>query len=282
MGKRKDNVENYFSIIEMVNKDLGENFFLAFVPDTDLNVGIGITDPLWRPGYKHLGYKYRTFSDLDSINEIKKYILSTVSVGIDIIKNKPYEEILNITKTYIKKRRNCDKILKDLGNQYGVCFGSYPCSSKYFDVTNNNFVIFPKVACKNMDMFKFCKYYTLRFDTNGNVIEKSLNSYRRKMDKVIVRIKCLTAAFDNTEMRINNGDFYKFCDIKKSGFGDWIIKFPYTINKKTNGVWISGYKKDDVNVVTKLMDMFRYKDFDFCIWRASTPEEFEMMRELLK
>ena len=32
----------------------------------------------------------------------------------------------------------------------------------------------------------------------------------------------------------------------------------------------------------KIMDIYHYKDTDYCIWKGKTPEDFSMMRELLQ
>lgn len=260
---------NIFDLIEEVNKDLGEDLLVAVVPENDISVYVMVADKkIGKQQKLIISSKYDMFTKKDDILHAKKRIVSVlIPFGFISLIN-PYEQFLSKAKQQVSKIRNFLKTKDYLESRYGIEFGHYACMGNSLDC----FVVFPKLECRMNPMFKFATYYSLLFD-GDKISEKSLKSYCRKMDKVITRMKCLSAAFDNCELMWNGKNFYKHCTIKRSGFGDWIIKFPY-IDKY--------FAAQGINDIKKLIKIYHYKDTDYCIWRGSTPEEFTMMRELLK
>ena len=261
---------NIFDLIDEVNKDLGEDLLVGVIPKKDVAVHIMIMDERIGGQQKIItNTPYDIFTKKDDILRMKKKIISVlIPYGFVSFAN-PYEQFVSKAKQQIVKIRNFLKAKDYLEDRYGIKFVHYACMGDSLDC----FVIFPKLECRSNQMFKFSMYYSILFD-GDKISEKSLNAYCRKMDKVITRMKCLSAAFDNQELVYNGKDFYKQCTIKKSGFGDWIIKFPYYVNK-----YFTNRGIDDIQ---KLMKIYRYKDTNYCIWRGTTPEEFTAMRELIQ
>ncbi len=270
---------NIFDVIEEVNKDLGEDlifaceddyFISAMVADKELTAGRMLT--------RQVGKKYETFTKKEDIEERKKRVLS---MFCNVSFANPYSQLLGASKNNIAKIRNYHKVLLYLSDRYGMPFAGYANVGSEMKC----YVVFPDVRCRMNPIFGFAQYFTLWFDGN-EVSKKSLEAYCRKMDKVAERMKCLWKAFGNNEYAAHirpdgkpvfSKNFYQLCEIKRSRSGEWLIKFPYTLTEKRDNFY-----GDEREMLSKLMKMFRYKDEHFCIWKASNPEEFEMMRELLR
>ena len=262
-----------WEIIDMVNKDMGEDLFMYLVPDDDIG-GYALLVAGYEEKTKniYLGNKYVTYTDKEEIERQKKKILSAISGpwGASSFGERiSYEEALRISKSNLKKKRNYHKAIEYLKDRYKMDFGGYANMGDELRC----YVIYPNANCRETPIFKFSMYYNLWFDKDGNINQKSLDSFCRKMDKVVVRMRCLFAAFGDEDFRITFCRFYQKCSINKSSDGDWIIKFPYCPKR------VIGENK---GLLLALMDMFRYKDTDYCIWKASTPEEFETTLELIR
>jgi len=272
-----------FDIINEVNQDLGEDLVAAYKSENgNWPVSAMVCDTKLAGGFatKQLCYEYEIIKAPEKAEMLKKQVLSMFFHNCDEVSLiNPYEQILRTAKNNIAKKRNVLAFMEYLKDRYDLEFGSYPCIGIRGKVVRG-YVIFPRIECKWMKDFKFCRYFVFYFDGN-EISKKSIKSYCRKMDKVISRIKCICKAFGNEEISLKLKNFYNNCEIRKSGFGDWIIKFPYTQTAKT--LYVGAYVgRNDTNWLLKIMQMCRYKNTDYCIWRASTAEEFEIMRELMK
>ena len=269
---------NVFDIIEEVNKDLGEDLIFAYESEDDYPISAMVADKELTVGGKltrQIGKKYETFTKIEDIEERKKRVLS---MFCNVSFANPYSQLLEASKNNIAKIRNYHKVLLYLSDRYGMPFAGYANMGEVMKC----YVVFPNIRCRVAPMFKFAKYFTLWFEGN-KISKKSLEAYCRKMDKIAERMKCLWKAFDDHEYAtLNRGgycgkNFYNLCEIKRCRSGDWMIKFPYTLTAKKNNFY-----GDETVMLPKLMKMFRYKDTDYCIWKASSPEEFETMRDLIK
>lgn len=270
---------NIFDIIEEVNKDLGEDLVFACEGDYSIFAKVAdeelTVDGKWT---RQIGKKYEIFTNTEDIEERKKRVLS---MFCNVSFANPYSQLLEASKNNIAKIRNYHKVLLYLSDRYGMPFAGYANVGSEIKC----YVVFPDVRCRMNPMFGFAQYFTLWFDGN-KISKKSLEAYCRKMDKVAERMKCLWKAFGNNEYAVHirpdgepvfGKNFYQLCEIKRSRSGEWLIKFPYTLTNKRDNFY--GNERE---ALSKLMKMFRYKDENFCIWKASSPEEFEMTRELLK
>ena len=269
---------NVFDIIEEVNKDLGMDLFAAYVSDNDdFPISAMVIDSNFAHSAVHrpIGHKYETFSDIDKICELKKKILSMVCFSISLAN--PYDTILKKAKDTIEKKKNVFKALDYLRDRYNIEFKGYANMGSEFLC----YVIYPNLKCVHMPMFRCSHYFCLYFDKNNNISKKSLKAYCRKMDIIAERMKCINAAFGGEEFLYHGKNFYKFCDITRSRDKEWIVKFPYMFLK--NGKRIYGkFYGEDLSTISKIMELYHYKDTDFCIWKGKTPKEFEMVRELIK
>lgn len=267
-----------FDIIEEVNKDLDEDLIFAYEPEGDYPISAMVADKELTVGGKltrQIGKKYETFTKTEDIEERKKRVLS---MFCNVSFANPYSQLLEASKNNIAKIRNYHKVLLYLSDRYGMPFGGYANMGEVIKC----YVVFPNIRCRMAPMFKFAQYFTLWFEGN-KISKKSLEAYCRKMDKVAERMKCIWKAFDDHEYStLNKGvfrgkNFYNLCEIKRCRSGDWMIKFPYTLTAKSDNFY-----GDEREMLRKLMNMYRYKDANYCIWKASTPQEFEMTRELLR
>lgn len=269
-----------FDVIDEVNQDLGEDLVAAYKSENgNWPIYAKVREIKLVGGFatKQLCYEYEIIKSKQKVEMLKKQVLSMFLYN-EISLINPYEQILQKAKNNIAKKRNVLDLIEYLKNRYNLEFGNYSCT-KLGSATACGYVIFPRIECKWMKDFKFCRYFVFYFDGN-EISKKSIKSYCRKMDKVINRIKCIYKAFGNEEISLNLKNFYGQCEIKKSGFGDWIIKFPYS--QKGKNLYVGSISSNDTSWLLKIMQMCHYKDTNYCIWRASTAEEFETMRELMK
>lgn len=265
-----------FDIIDEVNKDLGEDLFFARESTNDCVISAMLADKaLGGPATRLIAHRCDTFHKQKDIINLKKNVLSMCSY---VHESMPYDKILENAKNNNEKKRSFSKAREYLESRYGIKFGCYAnCGEEL-----RCFVIYPELEARFMPITKFANYYCLWFD-GDKISEKSLKSYCRKMDKVIERLKCVHAAFGGGEYMANGKNFYKLCDIRKNTYGkDWILKFPYTLKFYRRAIRRGDLYGVDPEFMVKLMNTFHYKDTDYCIWKASSPEEFEMMRELLR
>jgi len=268
---------NVFDIIEEVNKDLGMDLFVAYIFDDNYSVYAMVTEARFAYSsiHRQVGNKYETFTDKNKIEDIKKKILSMVCYSISSAN--PYDVFIKKARDTIAKKKSVFKTLDYLNERYGIKFRGYANMGSEFLC----YVVSPDLNCSWMNMFKCSHYFSLYFDKNNNISEKSLKAYCRKMDIIIERMKCINAAFGNEEFLYHGKNFYFFCDIKKSRDGEWIVKFPYMFLKNGKRIYGKFYGKD-LSIIHKIMELYHYKDTDFCIWKGKTPGEFEMVRELIK
>lgn len=267
-----------FDIIEEVNKDLGEDLIFAYEPEGDYSISAMVADKdlcVSRTLSRQIGTRGELLVEKDDIEDKKKKILS---MFCNCCMANKYNQILKVAKSNIEKVRNYHKVLLYLSDRYGMPFAGYANMGEIMKC----YVVFPNIRCRMAPMFKFAQYFTLWFEGN-KISKKSLEAYCRKMDKVAERMKCIWKAFDDHEYStLHNGvfrgkNFYNLCEIKRCRSGDWMIKFPYTLTAKSDNFY-----GDEREMLRKLMNMYRYKDTNYCIWKASTPQEFEMTRELLR
>lgn len=270
-----------FEAIEQANRDLGEVDLLYSVCNEDGSVSLLCSKSSYavHKVYDKIGFVGSVYSGIKEISTIKKTILSRFVPTIAQINYYTYRETLEIAKKRIAKVKNTELTMQYLKDRYGFEFKYYPNTHNHGFIAVGgdewtSSVVYPNLICitgaDHLRFFGF-RYFNLYFD-GINISEKSLKAYCRKMDKVITRLRCIVSAFGNYEKEYCREFFFNQIEIKKSGFGDWIIKFPYRDK---------AFLGKSHNQMKKLMDFFRYKDSNFCIWRASTPEEFEMMRLLL-